>query len=66
MRRASAEQPVCVGCGEPIGVYEPLWRVDPRLGAEPTSWLRLPESASTGIESLWHATCAEAEGVEGG
>jgi hypothetical protein len=66
MRRASAELPACAGWGEPIGVYEPLWRVDPRIGAQPTSWLRLLERTGTGIESLWHATCAEAEAIEGG
>src|SRR5215207_947404 len=65
MQRASAERPVCPGCGDPIGVYEPLWRLAAEVGAEQTSWLRLPERHA-GIESLWHLECAEAEGVEGG
>lgn len=58
------ERPVCPGCREPIGVYEPIWRIAPRIGAEPTSWLALGERYEH--EALWHAACAEAEGVDGG
>jgi hypothetical protein len=47
-------------------VYEPLWRIGPAVGAEPTSWLRLQEQPAAGIESLWHARCAELAGVDGG
>jgi hypothetical protein len=59
------QRPLCSGCGEPIGVYGPLWRLDRRTGAERTSWLHLPASGGT-TGDLWHATCAEAEGIEGG
>jgi hypothetical protein len=65
MQRASVERPVCPGCGEPIGVYEPLWRIAADVGAERTAWLRLPAQRAP-IESLLHVTCAEAEGVDGG
>lgn len=59
------DRPLCPGCGQPIGVYEPLWRIAPEVGAERTNWLDRAATAS-GIEWLWHAACAEAEGVEGG
>ena len=66
MQRALGEvPPFCPGCGKRIGVYEPIWRIAPDIGAEETSWLNLTASG-TGIESLWHATCAEQEGVPGG
>ena len=60
-----SEWPLCPGCGVPIGVYEPLWRIAPDIGAEETSWLSLAAS-TTGIESVWHAECAETKGVPGG
>ena len=65
MQRAIGEVPFCPGCGKRIGVYEPIWRIAPDIGAEETSWLNLTASG-TRIESLWHATCAEQEGVPGG
>jgi hypothetical protein len=48
----------------PIGIYEPLWRVSPSIGAELTSWLRLRDWHPR--ESLWHVECAETEGIAGG
>jgi hypothetical protein len=58
-------RPRCPGCGEPIGVYEPLWMITPEAGAEPTSWLQVsPPSPAPG--ALWHASCAEEEGIPGG
>ena len=60
------DRPTCPGCGEPIGVYEPLWRVHPLLGAQPTSWMGLGPGAPSSSEALWHAACAEADGIEGG
>jgi hypothetical protein len=65
VKRPLPERILCPGCGEPIGVYEPLWRIAPDIGAERTSWLRLGLLAAT-IETLWHMTCAETEGVTGG
>jgi hypothetical protein len=56
--------PACPGCGMPIGIYEPLWRVSPSIGAELTSWLRLRDWHPR--ESLWHVECAETEGIGGG
>ena len=55
----------CPGCGEPIGVYEPIWRFSPELVAERTAWLLLPHVPAP-LESLWHASCAEANGIDGG
>ena len=60
------ERPICPGCGEPIGVYEPLWLVDARIGAEATSWLDLLATGGGQTDPLWHAACAEAKGIEGG
>jgi hypothetical protein len=60
------DPPVCPRCGEPIGVYELLWRVHPRHGAELTSWLHLSPEALASSESLWHKACAEGEGIDGG
>ena len=34
----------------------------PEVGALRTSWLRLPAGAG----ELWHAECAEADGIDGG
>jgi hypothetical protein len=56
----------CTGCGEPIGVYEALWRVHPWIGAERTSWLQLAAGRRWALESLWHVECAEAVGIDGG
>jgi hypothetical protein len=64
MQRPMPERTLCPECGEPIGVYEPLWRIAPDIGAERTSWLRLSQRAAT-IETLRHMTCAETEGVTG-
>jgi hypothetical protein len=60
------EWPVCPGCGERIGAYEPLWRVHPTTGAERTSWLRLTAGDAPVHGTLWHAQCAEDEGIDGG
>ena len=61
----NSDRPVCPGCGEPLGTYEPLWRISPTRGAERTSWLRLGP-LDRRLETLWHANCAEESGVEGG
>jgi hypothetical protein len=63
---AEREHPACPACGMPIGVYEPLWRVHPWLGARRTSWLLLADAPRLPLESLWHAECAEAAGIDGG
>ena len=62
---ASSATGRCSGCGEPIGVYERLWHVAPQIGAEPTSWLQ-PRPCALAMGALWHATCAEADGIPGG
>ena len=62
---ADSQRPRCPGCGEQIGAYEPLWRLAPDIGAEPTSWLRVKQLLGR-LDTLWHAACAEAEGVPGG
>ncbi|MGZ8649778.1 MAG: hypothetical protein ACXW08_14305 [Solirubrobacteraceae bacterium] len=65
MDRSGRERAVCPACGDRIGTYEPIWRFSPALGAERTGWLLLP-AVRAPLESLWHAACAEAGGVEGG
>jgi hypothetical protein len=65
MSGGSQDRPTCPGCGRPIGTYEPVWRIAPHIGAERTSWLRLPQSARW-ADSLWHLECAEQGGVDGG
>ena len=59
-------RPLCPGCGEPIGVYEPLWVITREAGAELTSWLRFSASTTTAAKELWHASCAEGDGIPGG
>ena len=59
----------CPACGLPIGVYEPLWHVKPETGAERSAWLQLAgdRGASTALAgTLWHADCAERDGIPGG
>ena len=58
-------RPLCPGCGEPVGVYEPLWMITREAGAELTSWLKLGPSLPTPV-ALWHVACAEGEGIPGG
>jgi hypothetical protein len=52
-------RPTCAGCGQRIGVYEPVWHLTPE-GPEATSLLRLIDQP---IGELWHAACAEAAGM---
>ena len=64
----SAIRPLCPGCREPVGAYEPLTRVSAAAaGAEPTSWLVergvAPRAAG---ETLWHAACARWAGLRAG
>lgn len=56
---------MCPRCSEPIGVYEPIWRFAPHIGAEQTSLLRVRRSLGP-LDSLWHVACAESDGVDGG
>jgi hypothetical protein len=60
-----AIRPLCPGCGEPIGAYEPLMRVTPGRGPETTSWLAAGACRSVG-ETLWHAACALRAGLRSG
>jgi hypothetical protein len=46
--------PPCCGCGERLGVYEPIVIHET---TEPTSWTRLrPEQRRTGLRA-WHPGC---------
>jgi hypothetical protein len=58
-------RPLCPACFEPIGAYEPVWHFSPHIGAERTSWLQVRGLLGP-TDSLWHAACAEADGVDGG
>ena len=62
MEHSASDRPACAGCGHPVRRIEPVWLVDPEIGALRTSWLRLPAGAG----ELWHAECAEAGGIDGG
>jgi hypothetical protein len=64
LRGQGSRPPLCAGCGQRIGVYEPIWHVSGAAGAERTSWLRLADGPPAG--ALWHAECAEGDGVAGG
>ena len=59
---AVSGRPTCTGCGERIGVYEPIWHIH-AAGAETTSLLRLTEPIP-GV--LWHVACADAAGFRAG
>jgi hypothetical protein len=65
MSSTPTERPTCPRCGEPIGAYEVVWRTAPEIGAELTSWLRVKPLLSP-LDTLWHAACAEADGLPGG
>ena len=60
-----SDRPLCPHCGERVGAYEPVWRLAPHLGAERTSWLDARERMGAS-DTLWHAACAEGDGVDGG
>jgi hypothetical protein len=64
-RPADPPRPACPQCGEPIGAYEPVWWIGPLIGATETSWLNLRRPLAPS-ESLWHRSCAETDGVDGG
>jgi hypothetical protein len=52
------DQPRCVHCREPIGMYEPVW-VETATGVQSTSLLALlAEDVSLGgSERCWHHVC---------
>jgi len=64
----SASRPLCPGCGEPLGAYEPLTRVGAAsASAEPTSWLAERGAVARAAgETLWHAACARRVPSRGG
>ena len=64
----SAIRPLCPGCREPVGAYEPLTRVSAASAcAEPTSWLaERAVAAREAGETLWHAACARRAGLRAG
>jgi len=55
--------PCCERCGEPVGVYEPLWFERDDGAIEGSSILNL---RSRGLEPrrlrVWHAACRPSEG----
>jgi hypothetical protein len=57
-----APRPLCPGCGDPVGTYEPLTRVTADA-VEPTSWLALEDAWRRPGETLWHAACARHAGL---
>jgi hypothetical protein len=65
MPSGASDRPTCPHCGERIGAYEPVWWLAPHVGAELTSWLRI-KSLLSPLDMLWHAACAETDGVPGG
>jgi hypothetical protein len=55
---------LCPGCGDRIGVYEPLLRVREGMAAERTSWLALQaEAVGEAGQALWHEPCGHAAGL---
>jgi hypothetical protein len=56
---AVTDRPTCAGCGDRIGVYEPVCHLT-ETGPESTSLLRL---SGEPVGQLWHMPCAEAAGV---
>ena len=57
---------LCSGCGDRIGVYEPILRVREDTTTERTSWLALrPEAAGEVAHALWHEACGRAAGLRG-
>jgi hypothetical protein len=61
---APTRQLLCTGCGDRIGVYEPILRVCEGATAERTSWLALrAEAAEEAVHALWHEACGRAAGL---
>jgi hypothetical protein len=61
---AASRHLLCTGCGDRIGVYEPILRVREGATAERTSWLALrAESAGDAVHALWHEACGRAAGL---
>jgi hypothetical protein len=55
---------LCTGCGDRIGVYEPILRVREGTTVERTSWLGLQaEAAGEAVHALWHEACGRAAGL---
>ena len=55
---------LCPGCGDRIGVYEPILRVREGTTPERTSWLALqPETVGDAVHALWHEACGQAAGL---
>jgi hypothetical protein len=61
-----AIRPLCPGCGEPLGAYEPLTRIPASGPPEATSWLALDGARSLAGETLWHAACARLAALRSG
>ena len=61
---AATRHLLCTGCGDRIGVYEPILRVREGRSAERTSWLALrSEAAEQAVHALWHEACGRAAGL---
>jgi hypothetical protein len=57
-------RPICAGCGDRIGVYEPVLREGADAVADRTSWLGLHREPSvTAADRLWHEACGRAAGL---
>jgi hypothetical protein len=49
--------PRCAGCGDRIGVYEPLWIEDADGALVPASLLNLDDGQRARAIALWHLGC---------
>ena len=49
--------PVCLGCGDRIGVYEPLWVELADGGLRSSSYLNLGSDEARERSRLWHLRC---------
>ena len=59
--------PVCPGCGDRIGVYEPVLRERAGAIADRTSLIGLGVAAADRAgDPLWHEACGRAAGLRTG
>ena len=62
-----AQLPTCAGCGDRIGVYEPVLRERSGVIADRTSLAGLGEGSPGGAGgALWHEVCGRAAGLRPG
>lgn len=58
MRDDKRDRPLCAGCGDVIGEYEPAWVENQDGTWHPSSLLNLGDDARKSALRLWHAGCA--------